>query len=280
MEFWLQVNSVESRLVSYADFVRNVKRPRNDVLRSNFFWEQLCSQSSESRRVHLCMKPSSVRLAQYQAISRNYGLLASFRSGARDSQDRSCDRRQHRDRFWNRKSVVRQGVQDSAGLQEHGEGPSSFRKDQVGGAAKCTNGSRIIAHKSVCLCCGFRPSKGDGLMGDQPCAYSGALVCSAKSVWELCGLPHRGAVPGAEVESEFVDLADLRTVRAFAKKALDAGAPLDVLVNNAGKGVHPLMWRLWTVDWGVSDELVHAKSSPKYDGDGVAASSDECPGSI
>ena len=31
-----------------------------------------------------------------------------------------------------------------------------------------------------------------------------------------------------------MDLADLSTIRTFAGKALDGGAPLDVLVNNAG----------------------------------------------
>ena len=42
-------------------------------------------------------------------------------------------------------------------------------------------------------------------------------------------------MPGAKVEAVFVDLADLSTVRTFANKALDGGAPLDVLVNNAGE---------------------------------------------
>ena len=42
-------------------------------------------------------------------------------------------------------------------------------------------------------------------------------------------------MPGAKVEAVFVDLADLSTIRTFANKALDGGAPLDVLVNNAGE---------------------------------------------
>ena len=42
-------------------------------------------------------------------------------------------------------------------------------------------------------------------------------------------------MPGAKVEAVFVDLADLSTIRTFANEALDGGAPLDVLVNNAGE---------------------------------------------
>src|SRR5882757_1865178 len=41
-------------------------------------------------------------------------------------------------------------------------------------------------------------------------------------------------VPGAKLEVRRIDLADLSSVRAFAQDLLDEGAPLDVLINNAG----------------------------------------------
>ncbi len=46
------------------------------------------------------------------------------------------------------------------------------------------------------------------------------------------------AVPGADVTVAKLDLADLASVRAFAKAELDAGRPLDLLINNAGRMVN------------------------------------------
>ena len=43
------------------------------------------------------------------------------------------------------------------------------------------------------------------------------------------------AAPGAAVEVAKLDLADLASVRAFARAELDRGLPLDILVNNAGR---------------------------------------------
>ncbi|MFF2524765.1 oxidoreductase [Streptomyces liangshanensis] len=43
-----------------------------------------------------------------------------------------------------------------------------------------------------------------------------------------------GAVPGATVRAEVLDLADLSSVAAFAGRLLESGRPLDLLVNNAG----------------------------------------------
>ena len=40
-------------------------------------------------------------------------------------------------------------------------------------------------------------------------------------------------VPGARVEVGDLDLASLQSVRGFAKKIIDRGRPLDVLINNA-----------------------------------------------
>lgn len=42
----------------------------------------------------------------------------------------------------------------------------------------------------------------------------------------------REAVPGAAVSASELDLADLASVRSFARRFLDSGEPLDVLVNN------------------------------------------------
>ncbi|WP_370948119.1 SDR family oxidoreductase [Amycolatopsis sp. cg5] len=46
-------------------------------------------------------------------------------------------------------------------------------------------------------------------------------------------------VPHAKLEVRRVDLADLDSVRAFATELLDEGAPLNVLVNNAGVMMPP-----------------------------------------
>jgi len=51
----------------------------------------------------------------------------------------------------------------------------------------------------------------------------------------------REAVPGAAVSASELDLADLASVRSFARRFLDSGEPLDVLVNNAGIMACPLM---------------------------------------
>jgi NAD(P)-dependent dehydrogenase (short-subunit alcohol dehydrogenase family) len=44
----------------------------------------------------------------------------------------------------------------------------------------------------------------------------------------------RRAVPGATVRFEMLDLASLKSVRAFAQKVLAQGKPLHLLINNAG----------------------------------------------
>lgn len=51
----------------------------------------------------------------------------------------------------------------------------------------------------------------------------------------------QGMVPGAEVSSATLDLADLSSVRDFSKAYLDSGASLDVLLNNAGVMACPEM---------------------------------------
>lgn len=48
-------------------------------------------------------------------------------------------------------------------------------------------------------------------------------------------------MPGAKVEIGIVDLASQASVKDFARRALDIGAPLDVLVNNAGVMATPQM---------------------------------------
>ncbi len=40
--------------------------------------------------------------------------------------------------------------------------------------------------------------------------------------------------PNADISFELLDLADLASIRAFAKRINDSGKPLDVLINNAG----------------------------------------------
>lgn len=50
----------------------------------------------------------------------------------------------------------------------------------------------------------------------------------------------RDAVPGASCELAVFDLADLDSVSDFSKSMLDAGTPLDVLINNAGVMACPL----------------------------------------
>jgi NAD(P)-dependent dehydrogenase (short-subunit alcohol dehydrogenase family) len=44
----------------------------------------------------------------------------------------------------------------------------------------------------------------------------------------------RAAVPDAELRQDVVDLADLASIRSFANRFVDAGRPIDVLINNAG----------------------------------------------
>ena len=43
------------------------------------------------------------------------------------------------------------------------------------------------------------------------------------------------SAPGATVEVAKLDLADLASVRAFAKEQVDRGTPIDILLNNAGR---------------------------------------------
>lgn len=65
----------------------------------------------------------------------------------------------------------------------------------------------------------------------------------------------REDVPGAKLEAQCIDLADLSSVRSFTERALAfSGHQLDVLLNNAGElpfrravcalgkcGMHPLL---------------------------------------
>ncbi len=44
----------------------------------------------------------------------------------------------------------------------------------------------------------------------------------------------RAEVPDAELSLDTLDLADLASIRSFASRFLDAGQPIDVLMNNAG----------------------------------------------
>src|SRR6185503_7379794 len=44
----------------------------------------------------------------------------------------------------------------------------------------------------------------------------------------------RADAPDARFELEALDLADLDSVRAFARRFVESGRPLDLLVNNAG----------------------------------------------
>lgn len=44
----------------------------------------------------------------------------------------------------------------------------------------------------------------------------------------------RAAVPGAEITTEILDLANLTSVRACGQRLVDEGTPIDVLINNAG----------------------------------------------
>ncbi|HAM03852.1 MAG TPA: hypothetical protein DCQ30_16750 [Acidimicrobiaceae bacterium] len=70
-----------------------------------------------------------------------------------------------------------------------------------------------------------------------------ALAAHGASVTVLARSPARaagavadiaGLVPGADLEEGVVDLADLSTVRAFARGFLDTHDSVDVLINNAG----------------------------------------------
>ena len=63
----------------------------------------------------------------------------------------------------------------------------------------------------------------------------------AQSVWKI-----QAAVPRARVEFEDLDLADLKSVAAFAARMNARAAPLDLLVNNAG--VMAFAQRRTTVD--------------------------------
>ena len=56
----------------------------------------------------------------------------------------------------------------------------------------------------------------------------------------------RRALPAAQVRFEMLDLASLKSVRAFAEQMFALGRPLDLLVNNAG--VMPLPTRQLTAD--------------------------------
>ncbi|MGX6448891.1 oxidoreductase [Patulibacter sp. S7RM1-6] len=60
------------------------------------------------------------------------------------------------------------------------------------------------------------------------------LACRDVAKGEAAADAIRRAAPGAAVRVEALDLASLASVRAFAAREQDAGAPLDLLVNNAG----------------------------------------------
>ena len=68
-----------------------------------------------------------------------------------------------------------------------------------------------------------------------------ALLRSDHAAFYVC-ICCREAVPNARgIELAIFDLADLNSVREWGKRAQDFGLPLDVLVNNAGKGAGPCL---------------------------------------
>jgi NAD(P)-dependent dehydrogenase (short-subunit alcohol dehydrogenase family) len=80
-------------------------------------------------------------------------------------------------------------------------------------------------------------NSGTGREAAQRLAAAGAHVVLAvrtPAKGEEAAAAIRAARPGASVEVQRLDLADLASVRAFAEAQLTGGAPLDMLLNNAG----------------------------------------------
>jgi NAD(P)-dependent dehydrogenase (short-subunit alcohol dehydrogenase family) len=80
-------------------------------------------------------------------------------------------------------------------------------------------------------------NSGLGLATARELARAGAgVVLACRSEEKARGAMDsiRGAVPSADLTIATLDLADLESVRAFARARVAAGVPLDLLINNAG----------------------------------------------
>jgi NAD(P)-dependent dehydrogenase (short-subunit alcohol dehydrogenase family) len=85
-------------------------------------------------------------------------------------------------------------------------------------------------------------NSGLGLVAAGELARAGAAVivaCRNTQKGEAAGEAIRGEAPGASVEVEALDLADLGSVRAFADRLHARGDTLDLLINNAGVMASP-----------------------------------------
>jgi NAD(P)-dependent dehydrogenase (short-subunit alcohol dehydrogenase family) len=92
-------------------------------------------------------------------------------------------------------------------------------------------------------------NSGTGKEAAKRLAVAGARVIMAVRSPEKGEAARReilAAAPDADIEVRQIDLADLASVRKFAKEILDAGTPVDTLVNNAGVMAPP--HRMTTVD--------------------------------
>ena len=80
-------------------------------------------------------------------------------------------------------------------------------------------------------------NSGLGLVAARELARAGAtvlLACRDTEKGAAAAISIEASSPGAEVTVEALDLASLRSVRAFAERVAERGAGLDLLINNAG----------------------------------------------
>ena len=85
------------------------------------------------------------------------------------------------------------------------------------------------------------------------------------AVVDQCKARHKAAGKlYAEVEWWHIDMTNLATVEAFAKRWLDTGRPLDILCNNAGMGCNPGGAKIMKTADGF--EMVHQASLTRTSG--------------
>jgi NAD(P)-dependent dehydrogenase (short-subunit alcohol dehydrogenase family) len=124
-------------------------------------------------------------------------------------------------------------------------GPSSIRQAVI---AQASASPSVASVASVASDSGKRRvlitggNTGIGFETAKALAHSHKIIVGARNEakGKAAVAKLKDAVPGASCELAVFDLADLDSVSDFSKAMLDAGTPLDVLINNAGVMACPL----------------------------------------
>lgn len=121
-------------------------------------------------------------------------------------------------------------------------GPSSIRQAVIAQASASPSVASVASDSGKRRVLITGGNTGIGFETAKALAHSHKIIVGARNEakGKAAVAKLKDAVPGASCELAVFDLADLDSVSDFSKAMLDAGTPLDVLINNAGVMACPL----------------------------------------